>query len=77
MMLIVPTLVWVSVATALRAQIVESTIFHWSYSQEKYYGDFSPKQDAHGYHENLKQKIWTEISPVPVFSGPEGSEILY
>ena len=30
-------------------------------------------QKAHGYYENLKQKIWTEFYPAPVFSGPKDS----
>ena len=34
-------------------------------------------QPAHGYYENLKQTIWTEFFPVPVFSGPKDAQILF
>ena len=40
MTLIVP-LFWVSAVTTLRAQIGGSAIFHWTYSQEIYYNNFT------------------------------------
>ena len=40
MTLIVP-LFWVSAVTTLRAQIGGSAIFHWTYSQEIYYSNFT------------------------------------
>ena len=72
--LIVPTF---SAVTALRAQIVGSTIFQWTYFHEIHYGDFTKSSSAkisdredfcqivHAYYENLKQNIWTELSTVP------------
>ena len=73
---------WVSVVIAVRAQIGESTIFHWTCFHEwQFYAKalnliqlkfliikiFAKK--SHGYYENLKQNIWTELLPVPIFSG--------
>ena len=34
-------------------------------------------QKAHGYYDNLKQNIWSEFSPVLVFSRPKDSHILF
>ena len=45
MMLIIPTFLGFS-RTALRTQIDGSTIFHWTYFHEMYYGNFALKQEV-------------------------------
>ena len=45
MMLIIPTFLGFS-RTALRTQIDGSTIFHWTYFPEMYYGNFALKQEV-------------------------------
>ena len=91
LMLIVPTFFSFS-SYCLRAKIVESTIFHRTYSHEIYYGYFTIKQEiqfwkfskhedfcrkANGYPENLKQNIWIKVFPVSVLSEPKDSQNLF
>ena len=45
---------WVSAVTTLRSQIVGSAIFHRTYSQEIYYGDFTLKQEI-----QLRKIFWS------------------
>ena len=51
-------------ATALMAQIVGSTIFHWTYFHQIYYGNFTLKKEIQFRKKFLIVKIFAEKTMV-------------